>query len=320
MNELGYKISQSTIAKSRIFSVNLHPVEPIKPKIKPKKRYRICTWNIWGVEPFGHFSLLDQRLKYIFEQIKNEDLDIICLQEVSQTVIDNWILKEPWIKQNYYLSYVEAPWSEKPSYRNGQMYSEPNVFCYILSKIKPEKIAMNILTGEISFSCLTARFPDFTIVNLHLQSGGKYSNVPHPEKYHQCRKEQMTNIFDLVSREYAHERVIYVGDFNFHLDGEINVWPELSVFNEQNLRDVWLEHHPHHPGYTEDTTINQMRYLLKQSHKQFRYDGILYKGNIDFEWIKMIGLDPVFHVEKDNKQIPWWPSDHFGLVTELTLD
>ena len=88
-----------------------------------------------------------------------------------------------------------------------------------------------------------------------------------------------------------------------------------------------------------------MRFNIKLKEKQFRFDGIFVKDIIpkesfvigkDYsfdltqeqvelvkEYLTNIGksnkLDLIRYKKDDNKIVEWWPSDHFGVVTKLSL-
>ena len=78
--------------------------------------------------------------------------------------------------------------------------------------------------------------------------------------------------------------------------------------------DLWPALRPGEHGYTEDTSINLMRYDMKDKHRHVRFDRILLKGTA---WsasdIELLGTEPL------SAQLPRiFPSDHFGLRCTLT--
>jgi hypothetical protein len=73
--------------------------------------------------------------------------------------------------------------------------------------------------------------------------------------------------------------------------------------------DVWPALRPAEDGYTEDTSINLMRYDMKDKHRHVRFDRILLKSR---QWtaarIELIGTSPI------DPELPRvFPSDHFGV-------
>jgi tyrosyl-DNA phosphodiesterase 2 len=104
------------------------------------------------------------------------------------------------------------------------------------------------------------------------------------------------------------------GDFNF-----CSTWPEENQNIPPDFRDLWPILHPNEPGWTEDTAINIMRYEMKHSHKQVRFDRVLLFAsepvNNRFvpEFMELVGTE---HIPNNGAV---WPSDHFGLFTRFVI-
>jgi len=79
-------------------------------------------------------------------------------------------------------------------------------------------------------------------------------------------------------------------------------------------RDAWPALRPGEDGFTEDTSINLMRYDMKDKHRHVRFDRVLLKGR---QWtaadIQLLGTEPV---APDLPRV--FPSDHFGVECLLT--
>ena len=78
--------------------------------------------------------------------------------------------------------------------------------------------------------------------------------------------------------------------------------------------DVWPALRPHDEGFTEDTSINLMRFDMKNKHRHVRFDRVLLKGS---HWsaaqIELVGTEPI------SPALPRvFPSDHFGVECRLT--
>ena len=78
--------------------------------------------------------------------------------------------------------------------------------------------------------------------------------------------------------------------------------------------DVWPALRPDEDGFTEDTSINLMRYDMKDKHRHVRFDRVLLKGR---QWaaadIELLGTEPIA------AELPRvFPSDHFGVECRLT--
>ena len=58
--------------------------------------------------------------------------------------------------------------------------------------------------------------------------------------------------------------------------------------------DVWPALRPDEEGFTEDTSINLMRYDMKDKHRHVRFDRVLLKGR---QWaaadIELLGTEPI---------------------------
>jgi tyrosyl-DNA phosphodiesterase 2 len=104
-----------------------------------------------------------------------------------------------------------------------------------------------------------------------------------------------------------------MGDFNFCAS-----WSEENDRIDPAYQDVWNLLRGDEPGYTENTSINRMRYLVKGKHKHVRFDRILLKSSApDSGWvassIELLGTEPVSPEHQDV-----FPSDHFGLLCRIS--
>lgn len=304
---------------------------------------KICSWNIWGLlkykQPFMTWSL-NKRINNIVDTIINEDIDILCLQEVSTPVYK--ILRER-IGDRYYF-YEENINTEKTlPLRNRSLE------ILFLSKIRAYRYQNFLLGGNLDYknNLSILEFPNMVLFGCYFQAGSKYSIGQEKKWFHysRCRSEQLDILFQEILK-YKQEKMVILGDINFHLDGHVSNWPE--VRNLQNLKDFgFIDSYRSlfpdieaYPGYTEDTEVNLMRYNSKFVEKQFRYDGILSKGLRPLD-CKIIGtnqirltideianmIDQFVYVENKDKvrvaksaenpegTLALWPSDHFGILT-----
>lgn len=332
MNQFGY--SKNTKLECGISKSIPNIFNKYCSKWKEKNTFSICTWNIWGAAHFDNISLIKKRLPYIIQELKNNNNDIICLQEVSQSIIDELCYTD-FIKNNYYISSVKQPWKSKKVKLDNSAYNgyEPNCWCVILSKFAVIKSDHLILKSDLlEFSTVIADLGFVTIVNLHLQSGGMGSGKDYKSGiiYHQCRKTQMKEIKKFVKDNYNNKSVIYLGDFNCDLNTN-KLFPETKNITN-NLIDSWTYlKNKGLDGTTENTYINTMRYNIKKLHKNFRYDGILYNSDkINAIESTIFGLESIFEISSNafkkiynyepiivnkNDNVDWFLSDHFGLIT-----
>lgn len=300
--------------------------DKLEPKFVGTRTVKICTYNIWGVEKFSKYSKLDKRLPHITDIIIKNEPDIVCLQEMSHITL-KYFMSKPYIANNYYFSEI------KPDLRiDGKIKS--TITPIILTKIKPLSITRYLLeTTEFGYPILVAEYPEFIVVNCHLQAGGKpyYKIDKDIDSFTTCRIKQIKSIKDILDKHnYKNKKTILTGDLNFDVDVEI----ESNTLSQLNLQDAWITLHKNKKGYTEDTTINSMRWNVTHRKKTVRYDVVLYKDVTPLQ-IKLIGDKPVFDIDiKDNdfreyaknrnrdmnkmktlnNKLQYWPSDHFGLI------
>ncbi|MDF2583954.1 MAG: endonuclease, partial [Mycobacterium sp.] len=127
------------------------------------------------------------------------------------------------------------------------------------------------------------------VVGIHLESG---------KAAVQLRDRQLREIVGSVRDD---RDAVILGDFNLR-DAENGILPA-------GYCDVWPALRPGEPGFTEDTTINHMRYDMEDKHRHVRFDRVLVKGDTwTPELIELLGREPI------SAALPRvFPSDHFGL-------
>ena len=133
----------------------------------------------------------------------------------------------------------------------------------IFSKYPMSNITVYGLPGYMLSTLLSAdiHIDDNLILinNVHLHSG---------KEYEAFRIAQLKTINEIIERRLSirdYQDSIIAGDFNFS-DG----WPECDYLDLNAYHDAWKTHFPEEKGYTEDTDINRMRFLVKQKRKQLK--------------------------------------------------
>eukprot|EP01006_Ploeotia_vitrea_P002062 TRINITY_DN106334_c0_g1_i1.p1 TRINITY_DN106334_c0_g1~~TRINITY_DN106334_c0_g1_i1.p1 ORF type:complete len:333 (+),score=33.08 TRINITY_DN106334_c0_g1_i1:38-1036(+) len=292
---------------------------------------KVVTFNVYGVDADEKFSFRSERLPHIIRTLQQLNADVMCIQECSQAVVDALYHQ---FKDSYFfaeLTDLKQKWVK-----------DRNITCeaYIISRIKPTQITFNAL-GPMKAYCPSStvcEFKDFVVLNNHLRAGDAS----------RARIEQIGYVSELIEMYQAQGKcVILAGDFNFHLDGEVEQWPETDAVKQMkqkyNMRDVWETCCPSEVGATESTSQNLMRWNLKQKNKEYRYDAIFCSTEYEPESVALVGVSPIFllsaeqealfmeeHVNKkglcidklrcdDDGKLQWWPSDHFGLVCKLKI-
>lgn len=118
---------------------------------------KCLTYNVW----FDDFNK-EERYQVIMQMLQESDAEFICLQEVTQTFMTQYILKAPFIRENYFISgntisgYGVLILTKFPSH----FYEVP----------LPTKMARSLLICEpLKGDKL------FAIATVHLESGGALS-------------------------------------------------------------------------------------------------------------------------------------------------
>jgi len=321
----------------------LYEKQFLNPKDLPND-ITILTMNLWGlsVNDMAKFSFMQQRMEKINEIINNEQPDIICFQEMSNSSFN---FLNPLVSKEYKRSEDQfLTDSEIKKQRNRDI----DLFSYL--KYEPKTIKIYSVGGVLNFEygVMVIEYTNLVIFNVYLQSGSGYSpgqegdfNTIH---YSRCRREQYEMLKEQIN-EYSYKKVIVCGDFNIHLDGNHNEWPERKELDNINLIDTFRFLNPDANGFTEDTKNNSMRFNIKLKDKQFRFDGIFVKDlipkqsyiigkeygfdlnpeqvEIVKEYLTKFGKQDKFDLirYKDNEKtiIEWMPSDHFGVLTKLSI-
>lgn len=312
------------------------------------KDFKICSWNVWGLTKkitpkFASWSI-PKRLNIICDNILENNIDIICLQEVSNLVFET-IQTRLGDQYDFYDNNINIELT-LPKFKR----SLENIFI-VRKNIKPSLFQNYLLQGNLDFNnnINILEFPNVVIINGYFQAGSKFS--PGQENvaihYSRCRYEQLKVLSQFIEK-YNDKPIIICGDFNFNLDGNLVNWPEtkyLDFLKSNGFIDSYRHLFPNiieNPGYTEDTQINFMRYNNKYIEKQFRFDGILVKSlrPVDCAVLGMLPISGLTEEEtaevienyvykkteelsrarKKGNTIELWPSDHFGIMSVLEFE
>ena len=243
-----------------------------------RENLTVATYNVWFNELHAQ-----QRYRAIADILSRELPDVMVFQEVTESALEVF-LAQPWIRSRYYRVAVVGD-------RVG------NYGMLMLSRLPIQRATYTQLPTKLSRGFLTAEFTingvDQKVVSVHLESGKSGQHL---------RARQLSNL----SRAFRNDdNVVLLGDFNMRDDEDHLLDP--------HYRDVWPSLRPEEPGFTEDTSINHMRYDMKDKHRHVRFDRVLVKGSA---WraneIELLGREPIA------LSLPRiFPSDHFGVVCHL---
>ena len=320
---------------------NIKNIEYVFKKHTPmKKKFKIATYNIWGIDRSNEKKkLIKQRMPLIVKQIEENDLDIVCFQEMSYTTYS--ILSKKL--KNYKL------YETRKKIENFKETRKHDIECAIAIKKQyiPKKIIIEPLGGNLTYtnSLMIIIFDNLTIYNCYLQAGTKYS--PGQEKlylhYSRCRLQLLEYIINKIDKTTPS---IILGDFNIDLNNSITNFPELRTINKLKTKlkfiDNWTAKNKTE-GYTENTDTNIMRWNDKFMVKKTRVDGIFSRGFIikdciligdkDYIGVKdkeekeyIINFTPNKDTNKlkrllinNKKRLPIFASDHYCVASTLEI-
>jgi len=307
-------------------------------------KFKMMTYNIWGLDKPKLRRLFSLRKNLLLKTLAGLDADMMCLQEMSEFSYEE--LKD------YIASYKFA--SEVPLHDTTKTRNHA-IEVYFISKYVPRRVAIYSIPGVLNYtnSLMVVEYKKLVIFNLYNQAGSKFS-IGQEEKwlhYARCRYDIINIIYDMIKSKYKGYSVVVCGDFNFHLDGSSDEWPEsdiLGKFFRDGFNDTYRQAN-NDLGLTENTDSNLMRYNQKLIHKKFRFDAILYKSvrgwqctksrvfgkeieymnEADSEWFfneiseakhKGVGIEGLKGVKKHGRgfRLPINASDHFGVVNTFS--
>jgi tyrosyl-DNA phosphodiesterase 2 len=238
----------------------------------------LATFNIWFNECHA-----EQRYRVIAELLSRNMPDVMVFQEVTPTALAVF-LDQPWIRQRYHRAEVTGD-------------GVGNYGLLMLSRLPVNRVTYTRLPTRLARGFLMAEFAvngrPVVIAAVHLESGKAASRL---------RARQLGRIFRTLR---SVETAVVLGDFNMR-DAE-------NGLIGAPYRDLWPVLRPHDDGFTEDTTINLMRFDSKNKHRHVRFDRVLLKGD---SWegtsIDLLGTEPI------SSALPRvYPSDHFGVQCHL---
>lgn len=308
--------------------------------------FSLLTYNIWGLSKPKLDKLFKLRKPLLLKTLNETQADMFCLQEMSKMAYDEMA---DWI--------AEFPFASEIPYPANKVDRNRGVEAYYVSRYRPKRVSVYGIVGVLGYenSLLVVEYPNLVIYNIYSQAGSKHSIGQEMTwiHYSRCRYDIMNMIYEMLPRGKA---AVICGDFNFHLDGSEDDWPELEMirrYEAGGFIDTYRQIH-RVGGLTEDTDENLMRWNQKLIEKKFRFDGILYRpptaaralvwtpvaskvigkelaylNEADSEWFydtvseakHLGGKDRLRGVRKTRKgmRIPINASDHFGVLTKFRV-
>ena len=241
-----------------------------------RDEFTVATFNIW-LDSYH----ADQRYLAIADLLAERAPDVIVLQEVTPQALAVFPAR-PWVRDGYLRAAVVG--GDVGDY-GMLMLSRLPVSRATYTRL-PTRQSRGFLAAELT---VTATI----ICCLHLDSGKSSARL---------RGWQLRRIFRTLR---STKDAVLLGDFNMR-DAE-------NARITAPFLDVWPALRPHDDGYTEDTSINLMRFDARNKKRQVRFDRVLLKGA---GWraasIELLGTEPI------SPALPRvFPSDHFGVECRL---
>jgi exonuclease III len=335
-------LGRSCYVKPEDLSVDWHKTYSTYDTVP--ESFSLMTYNIWGLSNRPNLvKLFGLRKKLLLKTLNNANADMFCFQEMSK---ESYEIMADWISGYAYAS--EVPYV-------GDASRNRNVDTYFVSRYRPKSMTIYGLDGVLKYknALLVVEYPNLVVYNLYNQAGSRLSIGQDKTwiHYSRCRYDILNIIYDMMPKD---KNVIVCGDFNFHLDGSANDWPEMDIINLYKKAGFVDSYRAIHRvgGFTENTDENLMRWNQKLVEKKYRYDAILYKpvargwaivdsrivgkdlawlGVQDSKWFydevseaRKKGTDGFSELKgvrrtKKGYRLPINASDHFGVLTKFKM-
>lgn len=234
---------------------------------------KLCTWNIWFSPKYQK-----KRIIHAMTEIQNINADIICLQEVTKSIIDT-ILQCSIVNtyQIFYDTYCLSTYAQ----------------IFLVNK-KMTKYVVSFDSISFPETKMARRFYQLTlangliIINVHLESSftGKDAII---------KFLQLKYLFN----KYFDKKTIICGDFNMSSTDDYNI---TSLINTSGFFDIGAQIFTY--DCLKNTNIND--------NFRSRLDRIICNFPCHYENGVPLGQTTFY---ADQKQI--FPSDHFGLVIQI---
>jgi tyrosyl-DNA phosphodiesterase 2 len=234
----------------------------------------LSTYNIWFDSKYA-----EQRYLAIADLLSTDPPDLMVFQEVTPAALDTF-LAQKWIRDGYLSMAIVG--DDVGNYGLLMLSRLP------ISQATYTRLPTRQQRGFIQCE-LTVNGRRLVVCCIHLDSGKSSSRL---------RGWQLRRIFGALKTA---EDAVVLGDFNMR-DAENSRITEPFC-------DMWPALRPGDDGFTEDTSINLMRYDMKDKHRHVRFDRVLLKSR---QWmaagVALLGTEPI---DADLPRV--FPSDHFGV-------
>lgn len=239
----------------------------------------VTTYNIWNDSKHA-----EDRYRAIAQLLSRRRPDVMVFQEVTPAALDI-LTAQDWVRETYARAAVVG--DDTGGY--GLLVLSRLPLRGVTYTRLPTRQSRGFLQAEVALNGSRT-----VVCCIHLDSGKSSARL---------RGWQLRRIFRALT---PLENAVVMGDFNMRDTENRRI--------DTAYLDVWPSLRPNDDGYTEDTSINHMRYDMKDKHRQVRFDRVLLKGP---RWvptaIELFGTEPI---DDDLPRV--FPSDHFGVQCRLT--
>jgi tyrosyl-DNA phosphodiesterase 2 len=239
----------------------------------------LTTYNVWNDSKHAQ-----QRHLAIAQLLSDRAPDVMVFQEVTPEALEVFLAQQ-WIRNGY--RRASAVGGDAGDY--GMLLLSRLPVSRVTYTRLPSRQSRGFLQAE-----LTVEGTPLVVCCIHLDSGKSSARL---------RAWQLRRIFGAMKTS---EDVVVLGDFNMRDAENSRIAPPCI--------DVWPTLRPDEDGFTEDTSINLMRYDMNDKHRHVRFDRVLLKSR---RWraadIELLGKEPI---AADLPRV--FPSDHFGVECRLT--
>jgi mRNA deadenylase 3'-5' endonuclease subunit Ccr4 len=258
---------------------------PTRMKKYPKKIHNLSmiTFNIFGIdEPY---SKLDTRLPYIGDEIVKHNVDIICLQNISNRALE-YFKKRKKLTDNYY-------------------FIQSKINMLILTKYKPQNIEQYIIDKQNSF--ITIKYPSILIINTFFNDLSHFDQLkPFIENNNYIISGSFND--DLNNLNNSNDmndmwKILKPNDNGYTIDTTENKMRWNITQKRLQIRESGILYNNLKPKNIELIGLQSI-FTILEDDKDFN------------NYIKNNKLDERF-IKTTNEKIHYWLSDRFGIIARF---
>ena len=248
---------------------------------------KIASFNVLSDLYESEHTQTAQRIPIIIEHLRQCDADIIALQEVTPRLLEI-LLASDWV-HDYQIS--ESPQGETLEW-HGLLLLSRLPFTLVEYRYSPRK---RVLIGKWLLNGKT-----LNVAAVHFTSDYNKNSVA-------VRTKQLTILLEYLNTQPGD--CLIVGDFNAKGN------EQAEILTQNNFIDIWQTLHPEDPGYTFNPQANPLAALMSLTGLSGRLDRMMLRSqdrDLISRKIELFACNPVLDIAGTI-----YPSDHFGILTQL---